>query len=215
MDDGHILATDGGCILRSQLGNNLLHNLNGELAGVVQTGTRGNSRLSAVSSNLGAVGDIGGLVQDVTHDSVQSDTSLTAQQLGSLQNGVVQRGQLQNIRLSDVVTVLSDFSGDGADFQGLAIRSDTFSDGGQGLGQRCELTELDGLTTVLGDRTLLTELIVNQIGLSLIDQSHVVEGLHFCGQSRQKSSLHFISKQLQVNKQSFHGCYLLSNVRGD
>ena len=41
MDDGNILAADGGSILCSQLCDHLLDNINSELAGVVQSLTRG------------------------------------------------------------------------------------------------------------------------------------------------------------------------------
>ena len=209
MDDGNILATDGGRVLASQLGHNLVDHIHGQLAGEVQSGTRGNLGLGTVSSHLGAVGDIGAGVQHITGDGVQSQTSLAAQDLGSLQNGVVQSGQLQHIRLGDVVTVLSHSSGDGGHIQALAIRGDTFSQRSQSLGQAGELTELDGLTAALGNGALLGELIVDQVGLSLIQQGHVVESLHFHGQTGEQSGLQLICEQLQaVDNHSddvFHG----------
>ena len=194
MDDSHILATDGGCVLSSQLGDNLLNHIHGEQAIVGQRRTRGNSSTIC----LGAVGNIGAGVQDITDDGVQSQTCLTTQQLGSLQDGVVQSGQLKDIGLGDEVAVLSHLSGDGADLQGLAVRSDTFGQGGQSLSQRGELTELNGLTAIGRDGTLLTELIVNQVSLSLVNQGHIVEGLHFGRQTLMQGGLH-ISKELQVD----------------
>ena len=198
VDDCNVLATNGGSILRSQLGNDLLNDLNSQLAGVVQTSTRGNLGLSAISSHLGAVGNIGAGLQHIADDGVQSHTGLSAQQLGCFQDSVIQGSQLQNIRLGDVVTVLSNGCSDDADAQALAIRGHTFSQGSSCLCQRCKLTEFNSLTAVSRDGSLLTELIMNQVCLSFIDQSHVVEGLHFSGQTRQQGGLQLISEQLQV-----------------
>ena len=195
VDDGHILAVDGGRVLALQLGHDLLHDLNGELAGGIQTSP--GSYLVAV--RLGAVGNIGTGLQDIAGHGVQSQTSLTAQNLGGLHDGVVDGGQLQNIGLGDVVAVLRHSGGDGGYIQALAVRGHAFSQRSGSLGQRGELTELDGLATVLGDGALLGELVVNQSGLCLIQQGHVVEGLVFCGQAIQKSGLHHVGKHLQVD----------------
>ena len=178
MDNGNILAVDGGRVLGSQLCHHLLQHLHGELGGSVQIRAGGHGGLYA-ADNLGAVGHVGAGLKHVADHGVQGSAGLTAQELGRLQNGVVQGGQLQHVGLGDEVAVLGHGRGDGAHVQGLAVRGNALSQRSQRLGKGRELTELNGLAAVCGDGTLLTELVMYQLGLSLVNEGHVVEGLHF------------------------------------
>ena len=204
VDDGNVLAGNGGRILCSQLGNDLLHDLYGQLTSVIQSGARGDLGLLAVCTDLGAVADVSAGVQNVTDNGVHSCAALTAEQLQCFYDHVVNGGQFQHIRHGDVVAVLLYGCGDGGDFQSLAIGGNTFNQRSHGLGQGRELTEFNGLTAVLGDRTLLTELVMHQSRCCLIDQGHIVKGLHFGTQSCSAGGLQLVGEQLQVQNHDAH-----------
>ena len=48
--------------------------------------------------------------------------------------------------------------------------------------KRRELSELDGLAASLRDRAFLGELVMDQLGLGIVDKTSVVVRLHFRGQ---------------------------------
>ena len=196
MDDSHILATDGRCVLSTKECNRCLNLLDSKLTSELKSSTGvylGAVRLGCIENAL-VLG-----VNLISYDGVESKTCLLTKKLGSLKDGVVERGKLKNIGLGDVVTVLCYSSGDCGYSKALAIRGYTLGDGSSSLGKRRELTELNGLTAIGRDRSLLSELIVNEICGSLIDKSHIVEGLHFGGQTIKKSGLYLISEKLKVD----------------
>ena len=116
---------------------------------------------AAVHLALGVL-HVGAAVQHLAGDGVQGAARLAAQQLGGLHQVVVDGGKQQHIGQLDEAAVLRHSRGDDAHVELLTFGGHTFGQGRGGLGQGVILAELDGLTAILGDGMLLSELVMDQ-----------------------------------------------------
>ena len=190
MDDGNEGVADLLSVLGLQSAGGLLDVHDGQVVSQSITG-----------SDAAGIDNVGTAVQHLAGDGVQSGTGLGAQQLGSLHQVVVDGSQQQHIGQGDVAAVLVDSCLDDGHSEVLAVRSDTLSQRSQHLGQGAVLSELDGLTTILGNGVLLAELVMHQLGFSVIDQIIAVKHLHLVRERGGAGGLGVhLSKQLQVHQ---------------
>ena len=175
MDDTHVVAVDLRRVLGLQEANRPLDGVHGQIAVVVLAGVV--QLVPAVHLALAKLNHRAG-VDDLPGDGVQSPARLAGDQLGGLDQIVVDGSHHQHVRQSDISAVLLHLRGDGLHGEGLAVRGHTFYQRSGLLRQGVVLAELDDLAAVLGNRVLLAELIVDQLGLRQVDQVVGVEDLH-------------------------------------
>ena len=195
MDDGHKAVADLFRVLGLQGADGLLDVIHLQVV-----------RQRVAGRYAARIDDVGAAVQYLSGDGVQRCAGLGAQQLGSLHQVVVDGGQQQHIGQGDVTTVLRHSGLDGGHSKALAVRRDTLRQRSQHLGQGAVLAELDGLAAVLGDGVLLAELVMDQLGNSVIDEIIAVIGLHLVRQRAGAGGLGVgrACKQLQVKRKGHH-----------
>ena len=136
---------------------------------------------------------------DIAGYSVKGTTGLRAEQLGSLFYLGVNVGQFQHVRAGHIVAILGYSSFYGGHVQGVAVRGYAFGEGGESLGQRAVLAELDSLTAMLGYGVLVTKLVMHKVRLGVVDKPILVIGMHTGGKPLGGGSLRVgVSKQAEV-----------------
>ena len=174
------------------------------------------------AGNLRRVGDIGRRLDDVAGDGVERKSRLPSEQLGRFDDGIVDCGQLQHVGLDDEIAELRHGRRDRGNGQLAAIRRDALGERSERLHERRELAELDGLAAALRNRTLLAELVMHKVRLRLVEQRHVVVGLHLRRQTLGtgvvgRLALRIVGKELEpgrrVNAVDGH-FILLSGISG-
>ena len=178
VDDAHKAGADGVSVHGLQLGGRTGDQVAGQLAGRVQGGAAGHSGLRAAFADLGRIDHIGAARQHITHDGVQGAARLAGNDLGCLQDVVINGGQLQRVGNGHPAAVLPDFSGNGGNVHGLAVRGHTLGQRSGGLGQAVILAEFDVLAAVGRNGIRVAELVMHQGRLCLVDQALLVKGFH-------------------------------------
>ena len=108
-------------------------------------------------------------------------------------------GQFQHVRAGDIVTVLRHSGFYGGHIQTIAVRSYTFGEGGESLGQRAVLAELYGFTAVLGYGILVSELVMHKVRLSVVYEPILIVGVHTRCKALGVGSLRVgVSKQAEI-----------------
>ena len=127
---------------------------------------------------IGAVLHVGAAAKHLTGDGIQRSARLRAEQLGRHDQIVIHGGEQQQVGELHVAAVLVHRCLDHAHIQALTRGGHSLGKGFGQLGQRIVLAELDRLAAMLRDGMLLSKLIVDQIGLGIVDQIVGVVGAH-------------------------------------
>ena len=212
MDDGDIRAVDLRSVLDLQGTDRFADVIESD---VVVRGSTGVGKSRTGCTALG-IHDVGAADKDFTSDGVQSAASLRSQEFGRLQQVVVDSRKQEDIRQGDISAVLGDSRRDDAHVQLLAVRSDAFSQGSEGLRQRAVLTEFDGLAAALRDRLLLTKLIMDQQGFRQVDQVVRVKSFHLIAEAGVSGDVGVGREEMQVQFKKFRHFLILHSfwVRG-
>ena len=205
MDDGHIAVAQGVGVHGAQLGRRLEEQLGGQLA-VHGQGRAALHRGLPAGGHLGGIDHVGAPRQHLPGDGVEGAAGLAGQDAGGLHHVVVDGGHLQHVGQGGPAAVLVQVALDHRDVQGLAVGGHALGQGGGGLGQAVVLAELDGLAAAHRHRVIVGELVVDQPGLSLVDEALLVEashlGAHGGGGVQQVAGAGLrLGKQLQVKRQ--------------
>ena len=206
MYDRYVVSVDLRSVEGLEFGDDLSDGVNFENCRVVEifSARYGNFRTAAP---LGSVVYVRSAVEDVSRYGVERKSRLLSEKFCRFKYGVVERGQFEHIALHDVVAVLRHGRGDRRNGKRVPRGRNTFGKRRKSLVERRELTELDGFAAVLGYRFLLTELVMNEICLRVVEKSHVVECLHL-GRKRRLSS-YLRCEQLKVDFVENSHCFNL------
>lgn len=180
VDDARVVAVDLGRVHHLEVTDSAAHGVHGQVVVLAVGGAAAAQVGAAVHLALGVL-HVGAAVQHLAGDGVQGAARLAAQQLGGLHQVVVDGGKQQHIGQLDEAAVLRHSRGDDAHVELLTFGGHTFGQGRGGLGQGVILAELDGLTAILGDGMLLSELVMDQQRLRHINEIVGVEGFHLAG----------------------------------
>ena len=181
MDDTGIVAVDSRSVHNSEVSYGHSDSLYGE---VVVIGSGSTAAYEGVSGRYLAFSilNVGAAVEYFSNNGIENPASLGSEELGSLDEVVVDSSQKEYVGKLDVVAVLSYSRGEVGYVELLAGRGNAFSQRSERLSERAVLPELDGLAAILRNGMLLAELVVHELRLSEIDEIIAVIGFHFHGQ---------------------------------
>ena len=199
MQNAHIAVAKLGRVHRLEHGGDSLHRVHRQHAAAIQTAAVGDGGFLAGSIPLGAVVHIGAALQHIAGDGVQGQTRLMTHRPGGFQHIVVNGSQIQHIGQAHIVAILAHLCLHIYHAHLAPIGGHAFGQRLGGLGQSGVAAELNALAAVFGDGALLTELIVNQVGSSLLQQRPVIKGLVFCGQTGIGGDVDVFCKQLKIH----------------
>ena len=199
MQNAHIAVAELRGIHCLEHGGNPLDGVHRQHAAAIQTAAVGDGGFLAGSIPLGAVVHVGAALQHVAGDGVQGQTCLMTHRPGGFQHIVVNGSQIQHIGQTHIVAVLAHLRFHVCHAHLAPVGGYAFGQGLGGFGQRSIAAELNALAAVFGDGTLLTELVVHQIGRGLLQQRPVIEALVFRRQTGIGGDVDVFCKQLKIH----------------
>nr|DAH26559.1 MAG TPA: hypothetical protein [Caudoviricetes sp.] len=199
VNDGPVGALVAGRVHSLQEADRLAHRANGEV--VVAACLAADEQMTSIHLAFAVLG-VGSAVDDLAGDGVQRAARLRAEQHRGLLKVVVDGGELEDIRDLHEVAVLVDLCRQRGHRQLAALGRHAFGDGGERLGQRVVLAELDLLALALGNVALLCEAVMHQLGLGVVDQGVAVIGLHLAGKTGVGGHVRLTLEEAQHDRQN-------------